>query len=820
MRVPLSWLKEFVDIDISVEDLGQRLTMAGLEVEEIEYLGLPGGELPWDTDKILVANILDVRQHPNADRLVLADVDYGAGEPHTVVTGAPNLQPYKNKGPVTHPLKAVFAKEGAELYDGHSEGKVKVKLKGRPVRGVMSDAMLCSEKELGISEEHEGIIILPDDAPTGVPLVDYLGDAVLEIAITPNYARALSILGVAREVAALLGKTVRMPETSFEASGPPIEGRFQITVEAPDLCPRFTATLAEGVEIKPSPFWMQRRLTLAGMRPINNIVDISNYVMIELGAPSHMFDADRIADQHLIIRPAQTGEKLTTLDGKERQLTPERLVIYDRHGPLSLAGVMGGATSEVSDTTTRVLLEIAIWEPANIRKTARTLNLPSEASRRYERGVDWELPPVAQARLLHLLQQDAGGIIAQGMIDVYPRAWQEVTLDLPPREVQRILGITLSAEEIADLLSPLGFSCKAQDGLVRVRVPSFRQDVTMLADLCEEVARMYGYDRIPETLISDMLPMQSRNVSLELEQKTRDVLAGAGFDEAMTYSLTNMASVARVNPADADPEIHLKLANPNTPEREYMRRSLLSVFLEAFATNLRELERVQLFEIGRVYLPKAGQILPEEPRRLALAMAGPRTPLSWQQRDAGQMDFFDLKGVIETLLARLHVAIQFSPADDPRFQPGRAAKLESNNTNLGVFGELHPEVRERLGIEVRRVMVAELDLETLIALSEPAKYTPISRYPATIQDLAVVVGVDTPAAGVERAIRKYAGATLESLTLFDVYEGPQIGEGKRSLAYRLAFRAPDRTLSDTEMGKTRQKIIRGLEHDAGATIRS
>lgn len=634
MRVPLSWLQEFVEIDIPVEELAQRLTMAGLEVEEIDYLGLPGSELPWDNDKVLIANILDVRQHPNADRLVLADVNYGAEEPHTVVTGAPNLQPYKDKGPITHPLKAVFAKEGAELYDGHAEGKVKVKLKGRPVRGVMSDAMLCSEKELGISEEHEGIIILPEDAPTGAPLTKYLGDAVLDISITPNYARALSILGVAREVAALLNKTVRMPETTFAATGPSIEGRFQITVETPELCPRFTATMAEGVKITSSPYWMQRRLVLAGMRPINNVVDISNYVMLELGAPSHMFDADQIADQHLIIRPAQAGEKLTTLDGKERDLSPERLVIYDPRGPLSLAGVMGGATSEVSDTTTRVLLEIAIWEPANIRKTARTLNLGSEASRRYERGVDWELPPVAQARLLHLFQQTVGATIAHGMIDVYPRPWQEITLDLPPREVQRILGISLSASEIANLLTPLGFGCEVQDDVVHVRVPSFRQDVTILADLCEEVARMYGYDRIPETLISDMLPEQSRNVSLELEQKVRDVLAGAGFDEAMTYSLTNMASVARINPADADPTLHLKLANPNTPEREYMRRSLLPVFLEAFATNLREQERVQLFEIGRAYVPQSGQILPEEPRRLAIGLAGPRTPLSWHGRDS------------------------------------------------------------------------------------------------------------------------------------------------------------------------------------------
>jgi len=844
MRVPLSWLKEFVEIDVPVEELAQRLTMAGMEVEKIDYLGLPGSALPWDGHLVKVANILDVRQHPNADRLVLADVDYGTGKPHTVVTGAPNLQPYKDKGPLAHPLKAIFAREGAELYDGHAEGLVKVKLKGRPVRGVMSDAMLCSEKELGISEEHEGIVILPDDAPTGAALVDYLGDAVLEIAITPNYARALSILGVAREVAALLGKTVRMPAETLDASGPTVDGQVQVTIETSTLCPRFTATLIEGITIKPSPYWMQRRLMLAGMRPINNIVDVTNYVMLELGQPSHAFDADRVADQHLIVRLASVGEVLTTLDNKQRTLTAEHLLVCDPNGPLSLAGVMGGLTSEVSDTTTRVLLEAASWEPSIIRKMARTFGLPSEASRRFERGVDWELPPLMQRRALALMQQVAGGTIAQGIVDVYPAPWQEVTLDLTPGEVKRMIGISISAQEITNLLEPLGFGCTITSSAgvesVAVRVPSSRQDVTMLADLCEEVARMYGYDRIPETLITDALPEQSGNMPMELEHRVRSLLIGAGLDEAMTYSLTSMAAVARVSPAEAVAEAHLKLANPITPEREFLRRSLLPVFLEAFAGNGREQERVLQFEIGRVYLPRACQVLPEEPRRLAIALAGPRTPLSWHERDNTTLDFFDLKGVVETLLARLNITdkVQFVPENtDPRFQPGRAARLElkeeqrgANKSqapsskpqapSLGTLGELHPEVRERLGIEARRAMAAELDLEALIALAEPTRYRAISRYPATIQDLAIVVETQVPSATVEAAIRKYAGAMLEQLTLFDVYSGPQVGAGRRSLAYRLTFRATDRTLSDADLTKLRQKIIRGLEHDAKATIRA
>jgi phenylalanyl-tRNA synthetase beta chain len=831
-----------------VDELAERMTLAGLEVAEVEKIGLEGSELPWDPDKVLIGNILEVKQHPNADRLVLADVDYGAAEPHTVVTGAPNLFQYRGQGRLAHPLKGIYAKEGATLYDGHAAGKVKAVLKGRPVRGVMSDAMLCSEKELGLSEEHEGILILPDDAPVGAPLRDYLGDAVLDIDILPNMARALSILGVAREVAALTGAQLRLPEVAIGATGPSVHGRVKVTVETPDLCPRFSATLIEGITIGPSPLWMQRRLTLAGMRPIYNIVDVSNYVMLELGQPNHTFDADKVADQHLIVRQARLGERLTTLDGKQHDLYPvpgtdlPALLVCDPNGPSSVAGVMGGAASEVGEQTTRVIVEAANWEPTIIRKMARGFRLPSEASRRFERGVDLEVAPLAQRRALQLIQQVAGGTIAAGLADVYSRPWQPIVLDLPPREVERILGITLSAAEIAELLRPLGFGCEVvgEPAAARVTVPSFRQDVSMLADLCEEVARMYGYDRIPTTMLADELPEQRSNPSLENEERVRDVLVGAGLNEAITYSLTNMGSIAKTNPADAEPARYLKLANPITPEREYLRLSILPQLLEALALNLREQERVLLFEIGHVYLPHPGQVLPDQPRRLAIAMAGARAPRSWLSPSAEPLDFFDLKGSIESLLERLHIAdqVRFVPlTDDPRFHPGRAATLvggrgvggggqESasqplapNPQLLGVLGEIHPAVRERLELDVPRALAAELDLEQLIAMAQPPTYRPISRFPAISQDLAVIAGLDVTTDQVVAAIRKYAGATLESLALFDVYEGPQVGTGKRSLAYRLTFRAADRTLSDADVGKLRAKIVRGLEHDIGATIR-
>jgi phenylalanyl-tRNA synthetase beta chain len=454
------------------------------------------------------------------------------------------------------------------------------------------------------------------------------------------------------------------------------------------------------------------------------------------------------------------------------------------------------------------------------------LRARSEASKRFERGVDYELPPLVQRRALSLLQRIAGGRVARGMVDNYPRPWKPVVLDLTPREVRRIVGISLSDAEIADLLRPLGFTCDLIDdsATVRVTVPSFRRDVTMLADLCEEVARMYGYDRIPLTLMADVLPEQRNNPSLELELRVRDLLSGAGLDEAMTYSLTSMAAVAKINPIDADASLYLRLANPLTPEREYLRRSLLPTLLEALAQNLRERERTLLFEIGRVYLkraPGSDEVRPEEPRRLALALAGRRYERSWHTPDETVMDFFDLKGIVEMLLARLNIAdVRFvALTDDPRFHPGRAARLEHDGRVIGVIGEVHPDVCERLEIAAPRAMAAELDLDLIGELVEPVRYRAISRYPATTNDLALVTSVDVPAEQVTRAIRKYAGALLESLTLFDVYTGEQVGAGKRSLAYRLVFRAPDRTLNDAEVARIRQKIVRGLEHDLGATIR-
>ncbi len=866
MKVPLSWLREFVEITVPVEELARQLTLSGMEVVDVRSIGLEGSALPWDPEKILVCNILEVKPHPNAERLVLADVDYGAAQPHTVVTGAPNLFQYRGIGPLAHPLKSVYAKEGARIYDGHAEGWVITTLKGRPVRGVMSDAMLCSEKELGISEEHDGILILEDEAPTGTPLRDFLGEVVLELDFTPNYARCLSIVGMAREVAAITGARLTLPNPQVGTAGASTDGRVKVTIEEPDLCPRFTLGLIEGVTIGPSPHWMQRRLTNAGMRPISNIVDVSNYVMLEWGQPTHAFDYQKVDSGHLIVRSARPGERLLTLDGKNRALTPGAesglshapLMVCDATGALSVAGVMGGESSEVSATTTDVLLEAAIWEPVQIRRTARGLKLPSEASRRFERGVDYELPLIALRRALELMRLHAGGTVAQGFVDAYPRPWQTVVLDLTTVEVERIVGIQLNAHEIAAILTRLGFACTLHGGsglgdfatyahepIVRVTVPSFRLDVSILADLCEEIARIYGYDRIPETRLADELPPSEDHKELRLEQKVRDIMVGCGLDELITHSLIAMPLVAKVQPSEALAERYVKLTNPNAPEHTYMRRSLLPSLGEALANNLRERERVAIFEVSRVYLNperlgEGGRWLPDEPRRLAIALAGPREAEGWATTQREPMGFYDIKGVVEVLVERLGLSgkVSYAPlTDDERFHPGRSAallletgeddsppvgkkgKVVILSRRVGVLGELHPAVRERLELNVPRAAMAELDLDALFAASDQAPFNSISRFPAIVQDLSITVPLEAPESQVAALIRRGAGDLLESLTLFDVYSGPQVGEGKRSLTYHLAFRAADRTLTDEALIKLRKKIIGGLEREIGATIR-
>jgi len=846
MLAPISWIKDFVEITLPIDELARRLTMAGLEVEEIHYVGLPmvgtdsqgraeirTSGLEWDPEKIVVAEVLEVKPHPNADRLVLCDLNDGQ-QMHVVLTGAPNLYPYKGQGRLEKPLKVAYAKEGARIYDGHQPGQVLTTLKRAKIRGVESYSMICSEKELGISDEHEGVMILDDDAPVGAPLRDYMGDAVLDISLTPNIARDANIIGVAREIAALTGQPLRHPSYEVVANGPEIAGQVEIEIRNPELNPRFVAGLIRGVEIGPSPYWVQRRLRLAGMRPINNIVDATNYVMLEIGQPLHAFDYDVLVQRAggqaptIITRTAEPGERLKTLDDVDRNLNDYTVLVCDTAGALSIAGVMGGAESEVTEATRNILLEGAAWNYINIRRTIAAQRLQSEAAWRFSRGVHPAMAERGVLRGLELMRQTSNGVVSRGLVDNYPLPPIDPVVEVTTEDVRRWLGIELGAVEIANLLHSLEFAVEIHEDTVQAVTPDHRLDIgtgfTGKADVMEEIARIYGYDRIPETRMADELPPQRNNVPLEREERIRDLLVDLGLQEVATYRLTSPEREAkRLQPGAApDDRPYVRLANPIASDRIVMRHSLLSSLLEVVERNARVSERLALFEIGPIYLGSEESILPDELPRLALALTGRRYPTSWQGSDDSLMNFYDLKGVLEGLFAGLHLdGIYYEPAEHPSFHPGKCSRVLLGERQIGVFGELHPLVREHYELPAAPLLAGDFDLQALIEGSSTAyQVQSVAPFPPVLEDLAVIVDETIPAGQVLETIRTAGGKMVVDVRLFDVYRGGQIGAGKKSLAYSLTYQAPDRTLTDKDVQGIRQRIVRRLETELGARLRS
>ena len=843
MNVPLSWIKDFIDIDLPVEEIARLLTMAGLEVESIQLVGLPFPEsdrhgfkitgLPWSAEHFVVAQVDEVMPHPNADRLVLCRLHDGVQE-HIVLTGAPNLFEYKGIGPLSQPLKVAYAREGAHLYDGHQPGQVITTLKRARIRGVDSYSMICSEKELGISEEHEGVIILDADLVTGQPLVDAIGDAVYEIKILPNIIQDACVLGVARELSAITGKPLRQPPTTAQADGGEIYGRAAIQIGVPELNPRFVLGLIEGVSLRPSPYWVQRRLRLAGMRPINALVDATNYVMLELNQPLHAFDYDVLKARAggkaptILTRTAGQDERLTTLDGVDRPLDPFTVLVCDTAGALSIAGVMGGQESEVSANTRNILLEGASWNFINIRRTMAAQHLQSEAAFRFSRGIHPALAPWGVTLCLEYMRRWSGGKIAKGLVDLYPMPQLDPVVTLSAADVTRGLGITLPIEEIAGILQRLSFAVKIEGQQIRAKTPPYRLDIGQglvgKADLLEEIGRIYGYERIPATRLKDELPPQHNNRSLEGEEKVRDILVSLGMQEVITYRMTTPEREARLLPMDAprDERPYIRLVNPITPERVVMRHSLLSSVMEVVERNYRLQDRLAVFEIGPVYLPVDNQKLPQEPRRLAIAITGKRQSPDWEASDATPFNFFDLKGILEALFAALHIAaVRYLPGKEPSFHPGKCALVESGETLLGAFGELHPLVMRQLDLEGSPVLAADLDLEALLSCV-PERYTmqPVPTFPPVLEDIAIIVDETHPAGAIESTIRQAGGQMLADVRMFDIYRGEQIGTGKKSLAYSLTYQAFDRTLTDKDATQIRQRIVRRLELEFGAKLRS
>ncbi len=803
MKVSLQWLKDYVDISLPAAEIANRLTMAGLEIKGTQVIGGT-----WDN--ILVGQIVSVAPHPNADRLTLPTIDIGT-EKVTVICGAPNVRVGD---------KIAYARIGAELIDGHSGERVK--LKAAKIRGVVSNGMACSEKELGISDSHEGLLILPADAPIGKPLADYMGDAIFNLEVTPNRPDCLSVIGIAHEVAALTGQTVHLTEVSYPEAGAPVSGQVTVEIVAPDLCPRYCATLIKGVHIGESPSWMQRRLIAAGARPINNIVDVTNYVMLEYGQPLHSFDFAEIRGKKIIVRRANAGEKIYTLDAVERRLMPNMLVIADEQRAVAIAGVMGGANSEVVDGTSTILLEAANFNPASVHYTSRTLGLPSEASQRFERGIRADLAAPALRRATQLIVQLAGGEAAPGMIDVYPGQRSLETVKLSIDQFPRILGVGFSLDQATKALTSLGFGVRAgSETEIEITAPYWRSDIHLPVDLVEEVARVIGYDAIPTTLISQPIPRTAPLPVLRVRREIRETLTGLGFQEIATPTLMGQDALRRLAPEgqSATPE-PLALLNPTTADQACLRPTLRANVLAALATNLRlEEGGIRLFEVGKVFLPR-GNDLPEEREVLCGVISGARTP-HWWQGGGEAADFFTAKGVAEAVLARLNVAVDFAAGNDASLHPADQATITgvtiAGGQRLGVVGEVRPKVREAFEITVPAYMF-EIELPAVMAVSPPQRtYEPIGRFPAMVRDIAIVVGTDVTHRQVLDILKGFP--LVKQVALFDVYSGEQVPPGKKSLAYRITYQSPAKTLTDEAVNHVQGQILQRLTKELGATLR-
>ncbi|MFN2302540.1 MAG: phenylalanine--tRNA ligase subunit beta, partial [Anaerolineales bacterium] len=774
-----------------------------------------------------------VMPHPNADRLVLCRLNDGEQE-FIVLTGAPNLYEYKGKGPLPKPLKVAYARQGAQLYDGHQAGWHITTLKPMKIRGVKSSSMICSEKELGISESHEGVIILDDDAPTGTPLVDYMGDAVFTYETLPNMVRDASVIGAAREIAAVTGKTLIYPDDSLNMMGAPIEGRADIKIEDPQLNPRFVLGLIEEVTPQASPYWVQRRLNLAGMRPINCIVDATNYVMLELGEPLHAFDYDILVQRAggkpptIITRTAKEGERLTTLDGVQHELDPEMELVTDTAGALSLAGVMGGEESEVHSDSHNILLEGASWNFINIRKTVGKLKMTSEAAYRFSRGIHPSLAEQGVRLCIKRMQEWGGGKIAQGVLDNYPNPPVDPIVEISADWVNDSLGTDMPIQEMVDILRRLEFTCEIEDGVITAKTPPHRLDISEglvgKADLLEEISRIYGYEKIPSKTLDQPLPPQQANEALMMQEALRDLLVNLGLQELTAYRMTAPEREARRFPSDYQPpeEEYLEIQNPITVDRRVMRRSILATMLEIIEYNSAFSRSLALFEIGPVFLTVVGQQLPEERMMLCIGMTGQRNHPSWQGDQPQVMDFYDLKGVLAGMMQGLHIKdVHYRAGAHPSFHPGKIAEILIGESVIGVMGEIHPLVKANYEMEDAPVYVAELQLAPLI---ENARILfdveAVPTYPPVLEDLAVVVDEAITAEQVEAVLQKGGGEYLAKVQLFDIYRGKQVGVGKKSLAFNLTYIAPDRTLTDKEVSKLREKIIFLLGEALDGELRS
>jgi phenylalanyl-tRNA synthetase beta chain len=798
MKTSLKWLKDYLDITLTANKVAESLTMAGLEVKNTQVIGA-------NWDNVVVGQIKAINPHPNADRLRIPTIDLGTEEVN-VVCGAPNL---------CIGDKIAFARVGAELFDGHTGAKAV--LKEAKIRGVSSSGMVCSEKELGISDNHTGILVLPADAPVGSPLAGYMSDAMFNLEITPNRPDCLSVIGIVRELSVLTGKTVRLPVDTYREVDPPIEQQISVEIEAPDLCPRYSATLIKGIHIAESPVWMKERLIAGGMRPINNIVDITNFVMLEYGQPLHSFDYDRIQGRKIIVRRAKSGEKMQTLDGTDRVLTSQTLVIADTDRAVAVAGVMGGANTEVTENTTSIFLESANFSPTSIHYTGRTLGTSSEACVRFERGIRPDLTMPALKRATQLMQELGGGEVARGIIDVYPGKKSPQIINLSTVQVKRVLGIDISRDRISQILTALGFECRPGSGANELTVtpPYWRSDIRLTEDLVEEVARIDGYDKIPVTLLAQPIPPQNPLSSLTVKREVRNILVGFGFEEIMTPSLIGIEALNKLSPEGTHMEA-LRLSNPMTAEQEYLRPTLRANLLSILALNQKVVEgNIRLVETSKVFIPRTND-LPDE-RDMVCGVIGSSGTTKWWHGEDINPDFFTAKGIVESLLNSLNVKADFVTGNDPTLHTAMQTDVMAGDKKLGVVGEIHPRIREKFEIPGPAYLF-ELDLPLLVPLAVIRKmYKPLPRFPSVVRDLALVLDAKISHKQALDIIRGFP--LVDSVALFDIYSGEQVPAGKKSLAYRITFQSPNKTLTDDAVSAIMKQILIKLDKELGATLR-
>lgn len=814
MKVPYGWLKEYVDIDVTPDDLAERLTMAGLEAEKIERIG------DW-WDNVYVGLVREVRQHPDADRLALADIE--AGEYRlTVVTGAPNIAPGQ---------KVALALAGARLVDAYADELKYKTLKPGKIRGVMSEGMACSEKELGLSEEHEGILVLDPEAPVGAPLREYLGDAVIEFEITPNLVHAFSMVGIAREAHAVLDSDLRLPSGASLPEHSRNVG--MISIDAPDLCRRYVGVVIDGVKVEPSPAWLTSRLIKVGVRPVNKLVDITNYVMFETGQPLHAFDRNLIETDRIVVRRGRPNERIETLDHRIREVDESTLLITDGHTPIGLAGIMGGVDSEVADSTTSILLEAAHFDMVNVRQTSRRLKLRTDASTRFERGIDPELALGAARRAVKLILDLCPEARVISFDDTYPAPVEQHSISMPFGRIERVLGVEIERDTVTAVLDRLDLQpvLDEQGETLTVQVPTWRSDLTIPEDIVEEVARIVGYGSLPATLPTGTSPEVERDPLFLLERYVRRTLASAGLFEGRSYvtlsqdEIDQWSTPGSVSLTDeVQPAQLVRLRNPVNTERPILRPVIVPSLLPDVAANLKHQRRVKLFEIAHVFMATEEGQLPDEPSHLAIVMSGRRDELNRFDSDAGaraELDFWDVKGALDALFERLRVPTRFESAQHPALHPGRSARVLCGARMLGTVGELHPRVSAVHGID-QRVAIAEINLSVLKTVRPElgGVQVTVDQFLPAEQDFSIVVDESVTAARVEEALRQGAGSLATDVVLFDVYHGENLKPGTRSLTFRVTFTAPDRALTDKELTKNRTRIERVLQADLGASLRS